>query len=309
MRTGIISAIHASMRKRKNVYFLTGDLGYSVLEEMQSEFPDRVIDIGVAEQNMVGIASGLALNGNKVYIYSIIPFVTMRCYEQIRNDICYHNLNVTILGVGAGLSYGILSATHFALEDIAIMRPLLNMSIFSPADETEAVLGMKHIIDDTSPLYLRIGKKAEPVIYEKPYAFNFGKGKVVKKGKDITIFATGPILFNVLHAVELLKKRNIDATVVDIHTIKPLDVQIIQRESMGKKMIVSVEEHSYFGGLGSAVAEVIASTKDTPPLEIIAAPEKYPKKIGSHEYLRNEYGLSPEKIAKKIEASVKRLLM
>ncbi len=306
MRTGIIQVIHESMRKNKNIYFLTGDLGYSVLEEMEKEFPGRVIDIGVAEQNMVGIAAGLALSGNKVYIYSIIPFVTMRCYEQIRNDICYHNLDVTILGAGAGLSYGILSATHFALEDIAIIRPLLNISIFSPSDETEAILGMKHIVNSKVPTYVRIGKKSEPVIYEKPFAFIYGKGNVVKKGKDVVVFATGAILFNALAAAELLKKKNIDIAVVDIHTIKPLDTKIIRDMSKGKKLIVTVEEHSLYGGLGSAVAEIIAAEKNSAPLKIIAAHEKYPERIGSHDYLRSLYGLSTEKIAKQIESSFKK---
>src|SRR3989338_11081770 len=131
MRSGIIKEIHNLMRKDENIYFLTGDLGYNVIEEIQKEFPKRFINMGVAEQNMMGVAAGLALSGKKVFVYSIIPFVTMRCYEQVRNDICYHNLDITILGVGAGLSYGILSSTHFALEDIALFRPLPNMAIFS----------------------------------------------------------------------------------------------------------------------------------------------------------------------------------
>jgi len=294
------------MRKNKNIYFLAGDLGYSVLEEMQNEFPERVINIGVAEQNMTGIAAGLALSGNKVYVYSIIPFVTMRCFEQIRNDICFHNLDVTILGAGAGLMYGILSATHFALEDVSIMRSLINMTVFCPADEAEAVLGMKYLQRSKHPAYVRVGKRTEPIIYEKSFPFTFGKAHVIKKGPDIVIFSAGPLLYNVLLVDRELEKKNIHATIVDMHTIKPLDEAAVRKLSKGKKMVFTVEEHSKFGGLGSAVAEVIAAEKNAPPLGIIAADEKYPKRIGGHEYLRNEYGLSVEKIVLKITTSLKK---
>src|SRR3989344_1364145 len=223
MRSGIIKTIHELMREDENIYFLTGDLGYNVLEEMQKEFPKRVINMGVAEQNMMGVATGLALSGKKVYVYSIIPFVTMRCYEQVRNDICYNNADVTILGVGSGLSYGILSATHFALEDIAIMRALPSMVVFSPADETEAVLGVKELYKQKKPAYIRIGKKEEPKIYNSSYDLKIGKGNILVEGSDIVIFSTGTIMSEVLKAVEILREKDIKASVINIHTIKPLD--------------------------------------------------------------------------------------
>lgn len=302
MRTGIIKNIHEFMRRDKNIYFLTGDLGYSVLEAMQEDFPKRVINVGVAEQNMMSLATGLALSGKKVYVYSIIPFVTMRCYEQIRDDICYNNVDVTILGVGAGLSYGVLSATHFALEDIAILRPLPNLSIFSPADETEAVLGVRYLYTQKTPSYVRIGKKKEKVVYEKPYRFRFGKGTVISKGKDITVFATGPIISEVIQAVSYLsEKKGIKATVVDIHTIKPLDSKLIARESKNKKMVFTVEEHAKIGGLGSAVAEVLSGYKDAPILKIIGTQDRFIHEVGSQKYLRETVGLSPDRIAKTIE--------
>src|SRR3989338_7258901 len=169
MRPGIIKAVHQHMRKNKDSYFLTGDLGFSVLENLQKEFPTRVINMGVAEQNMIGVASGLALSGKKVFVYSIIPFVTMRCYEQIRDDACYHNLNIKIIGVGSGLSYGVLGSTHFALEDIGIMRCLPNMTVISPADPVEAELATKKIFIHPGPVYLRLGKKGEPTIYKGSY--------------------------------------------------------------------------------------------------------------------------------------------
>src|SRR3989338_7483124 len=159
MRVTIVNKIYNFIKKNKNVYFLTGDLGYTALEQIEKDFPTRLINVGIAEQNMTGIAAGLALSGKKVYIYSIISFLIMRCYEQIRDDLCYQDLDVTLLGIGGGLSYGYLGSTHFALEDIAIMRVLPNMSIFSPADEIEAVLGVKKLYKYRHPLYLSIVKR------------------------------------------------------------------------------------------------------------------------------------------------------
>ena len=300
MRSGIIKEIHNLMRKDENIYFLTGDLGYNVLEEMQIEFPKRVINMGVAEQNMMGVATGLALSGKKVYVYSIIPFVTMRCYEQVRNDICYNNADVTILGVGSGLSYGILSATHYALEDVAILRALPNMIIFSPADEIEAVLGLKELYKQKKPAYIRIGKKEEPKVYERPYNLKIGKGNILTEGDDIAIFATGTIMSEALGAAKILKEKNIKASVINIHTIKPLDKELIVRESHFKKHVFVVEEHGMIGGLGSAIAESTSSETEFPPMTFIGTEDKFIKEIGTQEFLRSKTGLSAEKIANKI---------
>ena len=291
------------MRENKNIYFLTGDLGFNAIEEIEKDFPERFIDVGIAEQNMIGIAAGLALQGKKVYIYSIVPFVTMRCFEQIRNDICYHNLDVTILGIGAGMSYGILSSTHFALEDVAILRSLPNMNIFSPADEIEAVLGTKFMKNYHHPMYLRVGKREEPIVYDKPYDFKFGKGVVLKKGKDTTIFASGPIISEVLGAVKTLK--NIDAGVVDIHTIKPIDKELIIKESRGKKTVFTVEEHGVIGGLGSAVSEIISEYLPGTRVIRIGTPDKFVKEVGSQAYLRKIYGIDEEGLIATIKSKIK----
>ncbi len=300
MRSGIIKTIHELMRKDKNIYFLTGDLGYNVLEEMQKDFPKRVINMGVAEQNMIGVASGLALSGKKVYVYSIIPFATMRCYEQIRNDVCYNNADVTILGVGSGLSYGILSATHFALEDIAIIRALPNISIFSPADEVEAILGVKELYKLKKPAYIRIGKKEEPKIYDRPYDLKIGKGNLLLEGSDITLFSTGTIITEVIKAAEIIRGKKIKATIVNIHTIKPLDKNLVIQESRFKKHVFVVEEHGMIGGLGSAIAEAVCDEEDFPQLTLIGTEDKFIKDIGSQDYLRRVTGLSSDKIASTI---------
>lgn len=306
MRTGIINEVHQLMRENKNIYFLTGDLGYSLLEQIEKNFPKRFINIGVAEQNMIGIAAGLALSGKKVFVYSIIPFAVMRCYEQIRNDICFHDLDVTILGVGAGLSYGVLSNTHFALEDIAILRPLPNISIFSPADETEGILGIRFLKNFHHPVYFRIGKGKEPVVYKKSYDFDFRKGVVLRKGSDITIFSTGPIITEALKAsMHLCQRNKINTTLINIHTIKPLDKDLIIKASKGKKLIVAVEEHGITGGLGSAVLEVLNDAGIKNMVLRIGVKNNLIKYIGTQTYLRKKLRLNSDGIYKQIWAAFK----
>lgn len=301
MRTGIITKIHELMQKNSNIYFLTGDLGYNTLEDIEQDFPKRFINTGVAEQNMLGIAAGLALSGKKVFVYSIIPFLTMRCYEQIRNDVCYHDLDVTLLGVGSGLSYGILSNTHFALEDFAILQPLPNMTIFSPADEMEAILGLQYLINFHHPVYIRIGGRQEPVIYPKPYDFKFGKGTIIRKGKDAAIFATGVILGEVIKAADLLlKNKKIKSSVIDIHTLKPIDKELIISKSKGVKAVFTVEEHGITGGLGSIVSEIIAENTLKVKIVRIGTQNEIIKTVGTRSYLLRALGLDVAGIYQKI---------
>lgn len=302
----MIAYIHEAMKTDERIFFLTGDLGYSVLEKMEEEFPERLINVGVAEQNMMGVASGLAMTGKKVFVYSIIPFVTMRCFEQIRNDICFHNLDVTILGVGAGLSYGVLSNTHFALEDMAILRPLPHISIFSPADETEAILGITYLHKKhQGPVYFRIGKKKEPVIFEKPYYFQYGKGVRLSSGDDIVIFTTGVLCKNAQEAaLQLQKTHRIASTIVHIHTVKPLDEAIILSSSKKKKAAFVVEEHGEIGGLGSAVAELLSEKGYPSPVKRIGIPNRYFPYTGSQQYLREKLGLTSSAIAATIASTL-----
>ena len=187
MRNTIINEIHNAARLNKNIFFLTADLGFSVVEKFAAELPEQFINVGIAEQNMIGVAAGLALAGKKVFVYSIIPFATMRCFEQIRIDVCYQNLDVTIIGVGGGYAYGSAGSTHFALEDLAIMRSLPNMKIVCPADPHEASALGKQIIDGSGPWYIRLNKGGEKIItgHTTPV---IGKGSVIKPGNEATIF-------------------------------------------------------------------------------------------------------------------------
>lgn len=289
------------MTEDERIYFVTGDLGYTVLEQIEKEFPKRFINAGVAEQNMIGIASGLALSGKKVYVYSIIPFLTMRCYEQIRDDVCYHNLDITLLGAGSGLSYGILGSTHFALEDLAIMRPLPNLTIFSPSDEAVARSGVRELRKRTSPVYIRVGKKQEPTIYEQPLQVSIGKPITIHPGKSLVIFATGTIMDEVLKTSELLKnKKNISATVVEVHTISPLDKASIVDIAKKHSQIVTVEEHGLIGGLGSAILETLNDNRIEKSILRIGTPNEIIHDIGTQEYLRTKVGLDAETIYSKI---------
>lgn len=302
MRNAIIEEVYEIMKKNKESYFLTGDLGYNTLEKIEKDFPTRFINVGIAEQNMIGIASGLALSGKKVFVYSIIPFLIMRCFEQIRNDICYHNLDVTLLGSGSGLTYGILGSTHFALEDLAILRPLPNMTIFSPADEMDARLGMRYSTNFHRPLYVRIGLREEKKIHKNPYDFKFGKGEIIQKGKDLTFFVSGTLMDEVIQAARYIKeKRNLSSTIVDIHTIKPLDKDLIIKESKNKKIIFTVEEHGKIGGLGSAVSEVISSSKVPVNLTIIGTDDQFVQTIGTRTYLRKKLKLDSVGIINRIK--------
>jgi transketolase len=305
MRQAVIDTIYDHMKQNENSFFLTGDLGYNTLETIQKDFPSRFINVGIAEQNMIGIAAGLAKAGNKVFVYSIIPFLTMRCFEQIRNDLCYHNCDVVLLGTGAGLSYGILGSTHFALEDVAVMTALPNMVVFSPCDEMEAVLGIKELLNNYhGPVYFRIGKKKEPTVYENAFPLKIGQGVVIMEGKDTTIFANGSLVSESLLAVEALKKDGIAAALVDIHTLKPIDKHLILKFCQNKKVVFSVEEHSIFGGLGTAVAQVIAEAGLGTKLLRIGTDGNFVKLVGSQAYLREKLGFNAKGIAEKIKSFI-----
>ena len=304
MRTGVLNEVHEQMKNDENIYFIIGDLGFASVEMIENDFPERFINAGIAEQNMIGMAAGLALSGKKVYCYSIIPFLIMRCFEQIRNDLCYHNLDVVLLGAGAGMSYGILSSTHFALIDVAITRTLPNFSIFSPADEQEAILGTRSFKDHKGPGYIRIGQRVEPVVYSEPYDFKFGQGHVLQEGDSsgVVIFSSGPITHEVVLANSLLEKElGQKATIIDIHTIKPLDRKLVLERSKGAQAIFTVEEHSQIGGLGGAIAETLAGTKDLSKLTIIGTDDEFIKEVGSQQYLRKVKRLDAPGIVTRIK--------
>lgn len=301
MRTAFLKTFMESAEKDKNIYLLVGDLGFSVFEDFAKKFPNRYVNCGVAEQNMMGIAAGLALTGKKVVVYSIIPFVTMRCFEQIRNDICLQNLDVKIIGIGGGYSYGQLGATHHSIEDIAIMKSLPNMNVLIPADPIETKLLVKNMMEHNSPTYLRLGKSKEENLYNENFSFKVGRANVLRNGRSLAIIGMGPILKNALKAADILIKDNIICKVVSISTIKPIDEKAII-ESAKTGFIVTVEEHNIIGGLGDSVAAILAQAGLTKfcRFKKIGIEDKFIKTVGDQEYLRFLNGFSPEKLAESI---------
>ncbi len=301
MRSAFIRTVEELAEKDKRIFFLTGDLGYSVLENFATKFPDRFLNVGVAEQNMIGIAAGLALSGKIPIVYSIATFATLRPYEFIRNDVCYQNLNVKIVGAGAGFSYPHYAATHQAIDDAAAISVLPNIAVLNPGDPVEARLATKAAIEHTGPVYLRIGKRGEPVIHKNEPEFKIGKGIVIQRGSYATIFVTGAILDNVMQAVRILEEKCLLFTVVSMPTLKPIDREIIEKAERETDNIITVEEAFEYGGLGMIVADVMSqSTNPKKTFHKIAIPHRYPKETGSQDYLREIYRLTPREIAGRI---------
>lgn len=307
MRNAFIKTLELEASKNKNIILLTGDLGFTVFEKFRERFPNRFFNMGVAEANMMGVAAGLALCGKIPFVYSIVPFVTMRPFEQIRNDVCLHKANVKIVGVGGGFAYSHAGTTHHAIEDIAIMRALPNMTVICPADPLETELASRAIIKFKSPVYLRLGKKGEPKIHKTEPKFSIGKGIVIKKGKDIALVACGPITQNCLLAVNELERKGISATVVSMHTVKPLDIQLLDEIIIEHKALFVIEEHNIIGGLGSAVAEYLAENQETRIFfKRIGVNDQYCFDIGNYEYIRDIFNLSPHKISQTIQKYLKK---
>ena len=300
MRNAFINTLIELAERDKNIYLLTGDLGFTVLEKFREKFPDRFFNCGVAEQNMMGVAAGLALSGKKPYVYSIIPFITMRCLEQIRNDICYQNLDVKIIGVGSGLAYGPLGATHHAIEDVGILRSLPNMTILSPADPAEVRELVIKSFQTKNPTYLRLNKSGEKILYQNLPDLEIGKPSILREGKDGLIIATGILVNLGLEIAEKLKEKGYNFKLISLHTLKPIDKETLLKELFNYNLIFTLEEHNIIGGLGSAIAEILAENNWQGKFERLAIPDRYCPEIGDTEYLRRIFGLVTNKIIEKI---------
>lgn len=289
MRKLFIELLMKEARENNRIWLLTADLGYSVLEPFEKEFPDRFLNVGVAEQNAVGIASGLALCGKIPYVYSIIPFVTSRPYEQIKIDCAYMNTNVRLVGVGAGFSYGAAGATHHAIDDINIMRGLPNMSVVAPGSLTEAESLIKYSFLHQGPMYIRLDKKVEGQDFS--YPVKFGKFSVLQEGKQCAVIATSSMLPHAFNAVEKLKQKGYSVLLLSAHTIKPFDkektLELIDRNIP----IISIEEHNIIGGLCSAVSEVIAQSGKAAKFLPIGVKDEFSHYIGSQNYIKKCMGL------------------
>lgn len=300
MRRQFIKTLIEQRRKNPKIFLLTPDLGFSVLEDFRDEFPESFVNVGVAEQNAVGIAAGLALSGKVVYVYSIATFITLRCLEQIRNDACAQNLKVRIVGVGSGLSYGPAGSTHHSIEDIGIMRVLPNMAVLCPGDPFEAEALTRESINYPGPIYIRLGKNNEPNVHASTPKLKIGRGFVLEKGADLSIYATGNMLRQAQEVAAKLKQHNLKARLVSMPTLKPIDRNIILRSVRKTGAIFTIEEHLLTGGLGSAVAEIIAERGQKILFKRFALPDCFVKKVGGQACLRKANGLSVEKITGRI---------
>ncbi len=305
MRTAFVRSLIDSARTNERIFLLVGDVGYSLVEPFAQEFPDRFINIGIAEQNMIGIAAGLALCGKTVFAYSLANFPTLRCVEQIRNDVCYHNADVKVVASGGGLSYGALGATHHVTEDVGIMRALPNMTIIAPGDPVEAALATQALAEWPGPGYLRLVKTGDPLIHQEVPQFQIGKAITMRDGGDVTLIASGGILLNAVEAAEQLAQQGIQSRVLSMHTLKPLDTDAVLKAARETRAVVTIEEHNIIGGLGSAVSEFLAEW-DGPQIRFrrMGLNDTFCSQVGSQACLQKAYSLSVESIVQVVSSLV-----
>jgi len=279
-------------RKDERVFLLTADMGYSVFETFREEFPDRFFNTGIAEQNTIGIAAGLASRGNIVFVYSIIPFVTMRCFEQVRLDLAYNKSNVKIVGVGAGLAYGSLGSSHHALEDIAIMRSLPNMTVLCPGDpvETKELIRQSYELD--GPVYIRLGKQGEPKIHKDDKKIPLGKAIQITRGDDLVLITTSTMLETGKKWVDEWRDEGISVSLVSMPTIKPFDSEFIENLCKKNIPIITLEEHNIIGGLGTAVAEIIAESGQKVNFKRMGIPDTFSHYVGNSFYQKEKFKLN-----------------
>lgn len=303
MRTAFIKALIAEAKLDPTLWLLNGDLGYSVLEPFAAEFPERYVNVGVAEQNMVGIAAGLALSGKNVFTYSIANFATLRCIEQIRNDVCYHSANVTIVGVGGGLSYGSQGYTHHAVEDTSGMRMFPKMTVLCPGDPVEADWATRALARNKGPGYLRLGKAGEPAVHKAPLEdFPIGKALRLKEGDAVSLISTGNMLETAAQTAALLEERGIAASVVSMPTVKPLDVEFIVSEARRVPLLCVLEEHVRDCGLAESIALRLLEADGTRAkiLPVHVGDTISSGLVGSQQDLRRVFGMDPAAVAERI---------
>jgi transketolase len=279
---------------------MIGDLGFSVVEPFAKEFPDRFLNAGVAEQNMIGMATGWSLSENKVvFVYSIANFPTLRCLEQIRNDVCHHKANVKIVSVGGGLTYGSAGFSHHAIEDLAIMRALPGMVVSAPADAYEMNSITQLSVESKGPFFIRIGKNNEPAVHKNPCSLSVGDPILYKEQGDIVLVSTGTLISEAINAAEMLKKKGLKISVIGFPFLKPLNIEKVLEILKDKKIVITAEEHTCFGGLGAIIAEIMAENEIHAPLHKLSLPE-FIDCVGSQKELRKFCGIDAENIEKYI---------
>ena len=294
MRTAFIKTLVELAESDSRIWLMTGDLGYSVLEPFAARFPDRYINVGVAEQNMTGMAAGIAASGGIVFTYSIANFPVARALEQIRNDVCYHNLSVKVVAVGGGLAYGAQGYSHHAVEDLAFTRVLPNMTVVAPGDPYEASALTKALVAMPGPAYLRLGKAGEAFVHSAELDLTIGPSITVRDGDDCTVFSTGGVLTEAVRAHELLASEGINARIISMPTVQPIDTAAVSEAAL-RGPIVTIEEHG-MGGLASAICDALIDAGRPVHMKAIRLPQTPLSCAGSQEWLRAQYGVTAEAV-------------
>jgi transketolase len=301
MRNEFAAELTRLAAEDQRLVLLSGDIGNRLYDDFKARFPQRFFNCGVAEANMMGVAAGLALCGLRPVVYTIAPFTTTRCLEQIRVDACYNHAPVVIVGVGAGLAYAANGGTHHSCEDIALLRVLPHMTVVCPGDAWEACAALRASLGRDGPMYIRLGKKGEPHVHRgSPPGFLIGKPIVLRSGTDVCLLSTGNMLPTVIEAADELAREGITAQVVSFHTVKPLDHAFLAEVFAGFPAVLTIEEHSVLGGFGGSVAEWLA---DQPRSQVrarlrrIGTSDTFLHEAGEQEYARERFGLIPEGIA------------
>lgn len=301
MRQALLEELTKLMYEDPSVFLVTTDTGFHVFDEFQKQFAARYLNVGISEAAMIGMAAGMALEGRKVFVYGIVPFVTLRCLEQIRVDLCYMPSPVKIIGVGGGLTYGPAGGTHHSIEDIAVLCALPNMTVLCPGDPGEVRGALRASLALSGPCYLRIGKSGEERVHPGPLpCFEIGRAIRVRDGSGIGLIATGNMLPTAARVRERLAAQGLQPALLSMHTVKPIDVEAIRSLAGHCRLLVTIEEHNIIGGLGAMVGGVLADENLPNTLLRCGIPDVYACKAGSQDFLRQEYGLTPEALTRRI---------
>ena len=294
MRNAFAKEITKIAKSSSKLVLLSGDIGNRLFDEYKDIPNSNFLNCGIAEANMMGVAAGMAMSGLRPIIYTITPFTTTRCFEQIRVDVCYHNVPVIIIGTGSGLSYASLGPTHHSLEDFAIFRALPNITILAPSDSIELKKCLNEALKMDTPVYIRIGKKGEEILTEKSMQFKIGKSINFKKGKQVCLIGTGTIMSEVLKAAELLESKGISTCVEGFHTIKPIDKKSLKRLFSLFEVIAVIEEHSSIGGLFGAISEWRTLENDSYKTKVLSfgTKDEFMHEVGSQQYARKKNGIN-----------------
>lgn len=301
MRDTFVKTLIELAKQDKSIELVTGDLGFGVLKPFWEQLPDQFTNAGIAEQNMIAMAAGMAMEGKNVFVYSIGNFPTFRCLEQIRNDCAYHNANVKIVCIGGGFAYGALGMSHHATEDIAIMRALPNMVVMAPGDAAEAEECTKALVNYHGTAYLRLGRGGEKPIPGKIEEFEIGKARCVYEGERIALFTAGGIFDEAKAVFEILTARGLRPALYTFPSVKPIDRELIEAVAGEFELIVTCEEHNTIGGFGSAVAEAVAGMKRRKAYIVsIGLNDTFASAVGDQKYLRKQYGMDGASIAERV---------